>query len=46
MLRWGGDFRKRGRHDWVHIDDGLNLNDRPKWNQQFNANQKCFKDFN
>ena len=36
-LRWGGDFRTK---DPVHIDDGLNLKDRPKYDKLYNELQK------
>jgi len=31
-LRWGGDFTER---DTVHIDDGLNIHNAAKWDQEY-----------
>ena len=37
-LRWGGKFRTT---DPVHIDDGLNVKDRSKWEKRYKAMQKA-----
>ena len=37
-LRWGGDF---GTPDPVHIDDGLNIRDRPTWDKRYEVLQKA-----
>ena len=39
-LRWGGDFRLK---DVVHIDDGLNVHDRPLYIKLFVSLQKNCK---
>jgi len=36
QLRWGNSF-----NDPVHIDDGINLRDRAKWDNHFYDNQSC-----
>ena len=37
-LRWGGNFNTK---DPVHIDDGLNINDRLEWKRRYNAMQEA-----
>lgn len=37
-LRWGGQF---GTSDPVHIDDGLNVKNRPKWEERYQAMQRA-----
>lgn len=37
-LRWGGKFRTT---DPVHIDDGLNVKNRPKWEERYKAMQRA-----
>ena len=37
-LRWGGKFRTT---DPVHIDDGLNVKNRPKWEKRYKAMQEA-----
>ena len=38
QLRWGNSF-----NDPVHIDDGINLRDRARWDKHFYDNQSCRK---
>jgi len=37
-LRWGGNFNTK---DPVHIDDGLNLKNRTKWEERYKAMQRA-----